>query len=50
MNTLFFTQKPVLNISFKDFWYTKNKSDSGVTNSINKHLRLKIPYTDNIIF
>ena len=41
----FFTQKPVLNVSFNDFWYTKR-----MTNSINKHYKLKIPYTHITIF
>ena len=46
LERLFCTQKLVLNIWFEDFWYTK----INLTNSINNHLRLKIPTTSSTNF
>ena len=41
-------EKKNQNICYEDSWYTKKKILSfGMTYSINKHLRLKIPYTQN---
>ena len=38
------TQKPVLNVRFKDIWHTKiNPTQIWYDNSINKHYRLNIP-------
>ena len=34
----FSTKKPVLNVSFKDFWYTKKiQHRFGMANTVNKH-------------